>query len=271
MSFNFGLFAGFMKASLFACMAFLLMTSAHAKGAQLQIGLFQNGVKIASKQDLPKQVKTSNPQSDNENKSEATPSNEAKNAMDKAQIEIEEKDDDITQKAIDQAKTKGSDTDKSKQAFTPKQKGFKATPFFFVQAGLGGGVEDKNLSPLLALSLGYNQQFSFYGLPFGFKLSLDYELWMRAIREGTIVRSLAGAHFSAYLGADRYLAYGGVGYSFLFGAGVTAASGALPGNVSYIAGFVVVIDRYSSIDISFRYFKDDLRFCRGVASYEFRF
>ena len=264
MSFNFGLFAGFMKASLFACMAFLLITSAHAKGAQLQIGLFQNGVKIASKQDLPKQAKPSNPQSDNENKSEAT-ADGVENAMDKSQSEIEEKDDDTTQKA------KGSATDKSKQAFTPKQNGFKATPFFFVQAGLGGGVEDKNLSPLLALSLGYNQQFSFYGLPFGFKLSLDYELWMRAIREGTIVRSLAGAHFSAYLGADRYLAYGGVGYSFLFGAGVTAASGALPGNVSYVAGFVVVIDRYSSIDISFRYFKDDLRFCRGVASYEFRF
>lgn len=261
MNFNFGLFAGFMKVSLFACTAFLLMTSAHAKEAQLQ-----NGVKIASKQDLPKQAKPSNLQSDNENIGEAT-ADEVENAMDKSQSDIEEKGGDTTQKT----KGEGSATDKSKQAFTPKQKGFKATPFFFVQAGLGGGVEDKNLSPLLALSLGYNQQFSFYGLPFGFKLSLDYELWMRAIREGTIVRSLAGAHFSAYLGADRYLAYGGVGYSFLFGAGVTAASGALPGNVSYVAGFVVVIDRYSSIDISFRYFKDDLRFCRGVASYEFRF
>ena len=267
MNFNFGLFAGFMKVSLFACTAFLLMTLAHAKEAQLQIGLFHNGVKIANKQDLPKQAKTSDPQSDNENKSEATPSNGAKNTMNKAQDEIEEKSSDTIQKA----KGEGSATDKHKQASTPKQKGFKATPFFFVQAGLGGGAEDKNLSPLLALSIGYNQQFSFYGLPFGFKLSLDYELWMRAIREGTIVRSLAGAHFSAYLGADRYLAYGGVGYSFLFGTGVTAASGALPGNVSYVAGFVVVIDRYSSIDISFRYFKDDLRFCRGVASYEFRF
>lgn len=267
MSFNFGLFAGFMKVGLFACMAFLLVTSAHAKGAQLQIDLFQNGLKIASKQDLPKQAKPSNPQGDNENNGEATPTYGVENTMDKSQSEIEEKGSDTTQKT----KGEGSATDKSKQASTPKQKGFKATPFFFVQAGLGGGAEDKNLSPLLALSIGYNQQFSFYGLPFGFKLSLDYELWMRAIREGTIVRSLAGAHFSAYLGADRYLAYGGVGYSFLFGAGVTAASGALPGNVSYVAGFVVVIDRYSSIDISFRYFKDDLRFCRGVASYEFRF